>query len=299
MGLMSSSSLIARPFLTALLGAGCSLASLASCSLDHRLALADTEHVTPWTSMYQLTAEPTASTLGENRERLLSTYASRQGEGTCETWNAMTREQQGVFLTTTDLLGKRVFIDNGPDARPDEGQLMVLDRVTKIYAVRGASAPGKCGGGEFNRLFFGVDRELMDRIRNYDSGLPMFGRSRDLMGPHDPFNGSRETKHGQPTGQLHFWKWDRVCTDEITAGCNEGRNTMTLQRSGVEGVDEPWIVELDLDYNLPHDSNPECTYGGSTGREKYEKKWWYKGKAWQPGAEGAGNAELDWRPSGC
>ena len=80
---------------------------------------------------------------------------------------------------------------------------------------------------------------------------------------------------------------------------NEDRDTMVLQRKGVEGIDDPWIFELDIDYNLPHDSNPECEYGGKTGREKYEKKWWYKGKAWEPGAEGAGNAELGWRPSGC
>lgn len=251
------------------------------------------------TAVLTAASAPTAHSLGENRDRLFRTLTDRYGQDTCAAWGGMSPSQKGVFLTTTDLLGKRAFIDNGDEARADEGQLMVLDRVTKLYAVRGASAPGECGGGEYNRIYFSADRELMDMIRNYEWGLPIFGKSRDLKGPHDPFNGSRETKGGQPTGQMHFWKWDRVCTAEITQGCNEGSNTMVLQRKGVEGIDDPWIFELDIDYNLPHDSNPECEYGGKTGREKYEKKWWYKGKAWQPGAEGAGNAELDWRPSGC
>lgn len=280
---------------------GCSVHLLllaVGCSADTEALLDTSRSIDVSAQTYLVAGEPRAKSLTENRERLFATYADRLGQSTCDAWNGMTRPQQGVFLTTTDLLGKRVFIENGPDARPDDGQLMVLDRTTKIYAVRGADGD-ECGGGEFNRMYFGVDRELMDLIRNYESGLPMFGRSHDLKGPHDPFNGSRETKHGQPTGQMHFWKWDRVCTADITAGCNEDRDTMVLRRKGVEGVDDPWIVEIDIDYNLPHDSNTECEYGGKTGREKYEKKWWYKGKAWEPGAEGAGNAELGWRPSGC
>jgi hypothetical protein len=289
---------VSLPSRRPLLAAAAVAVSLASCSLEPQAAVATARPLADQ-HIYTAASAPSARSLSDNRERLFRTLAQRSGEDTCAAWSGMSASQKGVFLTTTDLLGKRVFIDNGDDARPDEGQLMVLDRVDKLYAVRGASSPGACGGGDSNRIYFSADRELMDMIRNYAWGLPIFGKSHDLKGPHDPFNGSRETKGGQPTGQMHFWKWDRVCTSEITEGCNQDRDTMVLQRKGVEGIEDPWIFELDIDYNLPHDSNPECEYGGKTGREQYEKKWWYKGKAWQPGAEGAGNAELDWRPAGC
>lgn len=275
------------------------LAALVSCSIEGEPAVATPRGPLPEQDLYIVAAAPSSHSLSDNRERLFRTFADRSGQDTCAAWGGMSPPQQGVFLTTTDLLGKRVFIENGDQARQDEGQLMVLDRVTKLYAVRGASPPGTCDGGDNNRIYFSADRELIDMIRNYEWGLPMFGKSRDIKGPHAPFNGSRETRIGQPTGQMHFWKWDRACTAEITQACNEDRDTMVLQRKGVEGIDDPWIFEVDIDYNLMHDSNPECEYGGTTGREKYTKKWWYKGKAWQPGAEGAGHAELDWRPSGC
>ena len=59
---------------------------------------------------------------------------------------------------------------------------------------------------------------------------------------------------------------------------------MPLEREGVEGVFEPHIVELDNDYNILHDSNPEGCYGFAGllctyGRVLYRSSWHGYGNA--------------------
>ena len=53
---------------------------------------------------------------------------------------------------------------------------------------------------------------------------------------------------------------------------------VALQRPGVVGVLDPHLVELDNDYNLQHDSNPEGSYGiaghlCTYGRAQFKQLW--------------------------
>src|SRR5262249_20244244 len=51
--------------------------------------------------------------LTAHRNRLLDTYATRIGAANrCVAWSGMTQSQQGVYLTITDLLGKRSYMEN-------------------------------------------------------------------------------------------------------------------------------------------------------------------------------------------
>jgi uncharacterized protein (TIGR03437 family) len=267
------------------------------------------------------------ASLKVNRDKLLDTYATRIGAANrCVAWNSMTPSQKGVFLTITDLLGKRSFLTN-PDFRYYKGESdsvfgacdpsgtdctfgctvnermvldgpcvymsgldcyqrgfcysmqaprvdfrTALDYVTRIWAINGAGL--FCGGGDNNRLYFSANNVLMTLIRNFDWGLPEWRDSADLAGPHGPFNNSSETFTGQPRGQIHFWRWDH--------------EAQVLFRPGVEGVYDPHIVEIDMDYTLLHDSNPECSYGGVYGRIKYQNLWSPRGMG--------GSAEFDYNP---
>jgi len=267
------------------------------------------------------------ASLKVNRDKLLDTYATRIGAANrCVAWNSMTPSQKGVFLTITDLLGKRSFITNnnfrfyknesdsvfgacdpqgtdctlgctvnefrqfgGPcffmsghecwqkgfcaiNDAPRVDFRTSLDYVTRIWAINGAGT--FCGGGDNNRLYFSASNELMTLIRNFDFGLPEWQDSTDPAGAHSPFNNSSETLTGQPKGQIHFWRWDH--------------EAQVLFRPGVVGVYDPHIVEIDMDYNLTHDSNPECHYGGLYGRIKYQNLWSNRGLG--------GSAEFDYDP---
>lgn len=224
-----------------------------------------------------------ARPLSENRDRIFATYARRQGMDVCAAWQAMDASQRGVFLTITDLLGKRSWLHPDPDGGVREGDRLetALDHVVELLAVRGSNSGCGglrcCGGGEYNRLYFVADEALIAALRGLQNVLPAWRRSRDLGGPHDPFTQSNETDLGPPRGQCHFFA--------------EDVDTVVLERAGVEGVYEPWAVELDLDYNILHESASECTYGDETGRERYER-------VWSPEGIG-GSAELGYRPSGC
>lgn len=269
------------------------------------------------------------SSLQENRNRLLDGYAQRIGASSrCDAWGRMTETQKGVFLTITDMLGERGYLF-GPQyrytARPSEcnnwqttdctygcnvkppwgggcrgasggdcyaaggcdrktierwekplyqeygGTYIdtILDHVTRLWAVR--DGYGDCGGSG-NRIFFSADDTLMQIIRDRRT---IFGPSNDLMPPHDPFTASHETYIGQPRGQIHFWEWDY--------------RAETLWGDGVNGVYDPHAVEIDIDYNFAHDSNPQCSYDGMLGRYKYEQKWKWEGR-------GAPTAELWYNP---
>jgi hypothetical protein len=136
---------------------------------------------------------------------------------------------------------------------------VALNHVTTLYAVNGNNGSG-CGGGNNHRLFFSADDELIYKFRNIDFSAPLgWRRSEDLAGPHSPFTQSRETMHGKPRGQTHEWAWDY--------------EAQYMNRPGVYGVYDPHLVEMDIDYNTAHDSNPECSYGGTYGRTKYENTW--------------------------
>ncbi|MBX3220693.1 MAG: hypothetical protein KF795_09250 [Labilithrix sp.] len=217
-------------------------------------------------------------TLRENRDRLIDTLATRRGTTRCPLWTELTDTQRGVFLTISDLLGKRSFVTNDPPggkARAGADLAMALDHVTMVYDIRDSF--GK-NGGAGNRIWLQVDATLIAALRDFDGALPEWSKSKDFAGPHAPFDASSETNTGQPTGQAHFWSADA--------------KSKPLGRPGVEDVDDPRAVEIDIDYNLIHDSNPEGTYfPNGKGRAYYTKVWTPKGVG--------GSPELDYVPTGC
>jgi hypothetical protein len=133
----------------------------------------------------------------------------------------------------------------------------MLDHVTRIYSM--AAETTSCGGGD-NRMYFSADDALMFAMRNLSSAPLGWRNSEDWMGPHEPFTQSRETFAGKPRGQTHQFAWDS--------------EAVWVQKSGMAtAVFDPHLIELDMDYNWIHDSNPECFYEGEYGRTRYTNFW--------------------------
>ncbi len=242
-------------------------------------------------------APPSVFTVEEtdhHRDRLLDTLAQRRGAvDRCALWSAMTTVERGIFLTHTDMLGHRSCFDNAsvspqqmiggtcdasgctcstslPCACP-VGSVMALDHVFETWAVNGSDTScctgNDCcnGGGEWHRTFFSADDQLIAAFRDIEAGLPEWADSNDFGGPHAPFTQSGETQEGSPRGQTHFWSFDTQAS--------------VLSRNGVVGVYDPHIVEIDNDYNILHDSNPEGTYSFTYGRAEYKNHWNASGAA--------------------
>jgi hypothetical protein len=136
-----------------------------------------------------------------------------------------------------------------------------LSHVTKLYGVFG----GPDCGGQSNRVYFQADYYLIEALRNTPSEtfMPGWGQSYDVAGPHDPFTWSGETVHGQPRGQFHCFSAD------VEAG--------PVYRSNFYNSGDPRLVEIDVDFDVAHHSNPECTYGGEYGYNVYQNFWYYEG----------------------
>jgi hypothetical protein len=215
----------------------------------------------------------TPATLRDNRDRLVDTLATRKNTTRCPLWISLTATQKGVFLTITDLLGKRSFLTNNPagGAKRSGADLeMALDHVTKVYELRDSN--GSNGGGNNNRIFLQVDDKLIAALRNFDGALPEWSKSGDVAGAHAPFDATSETLSGQPRGQSHFWGSDGA--------------SKPLGRPGVEDVDDPHVVEIDIDYDFLHNSNPEGSYfPNGKGRDHYAKVWTPKPDASAGGPE--------------
>lgn len=129
---------------------------------------------------------------------------------------------------------------------------------------------GSNGGVNNNRIFFQADDKLIAAMRGFKTALPEWDQSSDLGGVHAPFDATSETLSGQPRGQSQFWS-DDTKSKPLTG------------RTGVEDVNDPHVVEIDLDYNFFHDSNPEASYfPNGTGREYCEKVWSPKGTGGGP-----------------
>ncbi len=209
--------------------------------------------------------EPSPWSLGAERDRLLDTVPV----GRCAAWGALDEDQRAVFLLVTDLLGKRSALPAGAS---------VLAHVVRLYAVRGRQHEGClrcCGDREFNRAYLGADSELLAALRA--DTVVAWRDTRDLAGAHEPFTASRETALGQPRGQLHVFASDD--------------DAVVLARPGVEDVHDASVLEIDLDFNLLHESAPLCEYGGRSGLARYQELW--------SGAGQDGDAELAYQPSGC
>jgi hypothetical protein len=214
--------------------------------------------------------------------RLLDTWVLANGgtlDQRCIAWNNRDETQKMVFRTILH----RLSIGRLPDGSSP------LDHVTKVYAMLGGAGfmncntwggcPGDCGGTDNNRIFMSIDYPLWYAWHwGYgasitDSSGAVWQDSTDLAGPHTPFTSSRQTTYGHPRGQIHYF--GGVSGPSDTA--------VTVSRLGVpqSGMNDPYIVEMDQDYNLTHESNPMCSsylwdyinsFGGS-GPEAFDRAW--------------------------
>lgn len=241
--------------------------------------------------------------LDTQRARLFSDFAGRlrargvvpAQQNNCAIWSGLASTQRTAFLTLTH----RLFLAQYPSA---QGFAPLLADMTSLYAVRGESN-GDCGGGEDNRLFLGMDetaRAMLELARTQrdrdDPFIRDFGdldvydspdkrrwrRSRDLLGPHDPFTASVESNLGGPRAQVHYFK------NPAAAVSLAGRGPELV------GVDPASVIEIDQDYNFIHDSNAEC----GKNLEKYTRRYAEPsglGLSWaptcNPGGGGGGGPE--------
>jgi hypothetical protein len=228
-------------------------------------------------------SDAAATSAGENleanRDRLLTTYlaylkatpgAQSNGldgsklAGVCELWRALVPAAQGVYLTLSARMQGSVLSTDGSS---------MLSHVTKVYRIApgdGATKidPGMCGGGEGNRIIVSMDIALHASLiaasttkgQPNASGKPdiadilinttSFWRdSHDLGGAHAPFDLSDETENGGPRGQVQYF------SDVTTAPA-----TAPLGRTDLTTLVDPYALEMDQDYDCPHNSNPLCAY---------------------------------------
>lgn len=194
-----------------------------------------------------------ADALAAHRRRLLDSL----GTPVCETWESFDESQRQVFLTLTH----RLWLSRTPDGAS------MLSHLTRLYLVLGGGEDGTaCGGGENNRLFLAMDPYLHARmVETWEGGTPIgdggglaWIHTRDVAGPHDPFDASDESDSGlrcrafvieepdsrPPTAQAHFFL--------------EGSATPVERGPGISLPADPLMLEIDHDYDCFHRSNPTC-----------------------------------------
>lgn len=214
---------------------------------------------------------PFPATLAGQRSRLLRAYLAylqanptiTQSNGltgatlrsTCDLWARLDPAAREVYLTiTARLWTSTLTADNSP----------ALHHVTKLYRLVGGEGAtptniGSCGGAEYNRMLMAMDPALHTAfIAAHDRGgnglhdslaNTVWGPSSDLGGPHGPFTESAETDEGAPRGQAHYFR------DVATRPATE-----PLGRLDLVELTDPFSLEMDLDYNCIHESNPLCSY---------------------------------------
>jgi hypothetical protein len=153
-----------------------------------------------------------------------------------------------------------------PETRTDWS--MALEHVTRLYEILPGN--GSCGGLNENRGFYSADEALINAFRNRTT--PEWVANSDVGFVHSPFNKRSETNTGRPfscdgpDGQVQFYDWDYQGVGFV--------------RGGKYLPPDGRMFEFDNDFNLPHDSNPACSYcGGQSGISMYESHWRYKGNA--------------------
>jgi hypothetical protein len=253
-------------------------------------------------------------TLGVNRDRLLLTYLAYlkanpapQTNGlagpaladVCDLWKKLDPSSQATWLTLTARLQGSTVASDGAS---------MLHHLTTVYRVTGgqgasASAPGSCGGGEYNRIMASIDAPLQQSLVAANTAKGAVGSngkpdladiaagatsvwrdSHDAAGPHAPFTLSDETEHGAPRGQIQFF------ADPASAAAQA-----PLGRVDLMTLVDPRAFEIDQDYDCVHSSNPSCsytTYGAlcapmpsMLGVDLYAKSY--------------GTIDAAWRPTGC
>lgn len=213
--------------------------------------------------------------LASLRDALFATYTDTP----CETWASLDASRRAVFLTITH----RLSTSRMPDGRS------MLDHITRLYLVLGGGSDGtNCGGAENNRLFLAMDAYLWERMVETwdgaavidDGGGSHWLHTRDLAGPHDPFDASNETDTGlrctllfersgsrPPTAQAHFFL--------------DGSAVAVERGSGISLPADPYMLEIDLDFDCVHRSNPTCS--------DFEQRY----------RDNHGDFECEWVPSAC
>jgi len=249
-------------------------------------------------------------TLAANRDRLLATYLAylkatpgAQSNGldgakladVCDLWRTLVPSAQGVYLTlSARLQGSKVSADGSS----------MLSHVVALHRIAGgdgatATDPGMCGG-DGNRIFVSMDMALHEAlnaanankgqasaggkpdIEDIQIGANSFWRdSHDLGGAHAPFDLSDETDNGAPRGQVQYFK------DVASAAAKA-----PLGRTDLMTLVDPYALEVDQDYDCPHNSNPLCaytTYGAfcvpgpsKLGVALYTEKYGDYDPTWQP-----------------
>jgi len=216
-------------------------------------------------------------TLDANRNRLLETYyqfletvSTPQSNGLSQSnvtsaldvWKQLDPSSQAVFLTITARMQGSVLGTDGSS---------MLSHITKIYRITGGQGatstdPGTCGGGEYNRMIMSMDSALhvaqlaasqhqgaLQSNNEYDISdvvpTSYWRDSHDLGGSHAPFDISDETNGGAPRGQTQYFQdWNSTLAKS------------PLGRQDLMTLVDPQTIEMDQDYNCPHDSNPLCEY---------------------------------------
>lgn len=236
--------------------------------------------------------------LGANRQRLLDGLARRldPDQDACELWGDLSPSQRGAFLTITHRLQIATILDLLGAPSP------LLDHTTALYAIHGNEErrPWElpCGGINANRLFFSMDTGAWSALalaRLAPANQPVvadFGatggdgpvrarRWRDTRDdPHAPFDASTESQRGGPRVQTHFFS-DLVARPLVDRG------------AGTAGIVDPYLLEVDQDYDFFHSSDTECRnfrgkYLRNYGREPGFAQVDY---GWQPSCDddGGGN----------
>lgn len=252
---------------------------------------------------------PAADTLASNRDRLLATYlvhlkanpapqsnglAGGTLTGVCDLWKKLAPSPQSAFLTLTARLQGSKLANDGAS---------MLVHVTRLYRIAGGAGatstdPGSCGGGENNRLILSMDSRLQESLLSANAnkgakgaqGKPdiadlspgTFWRdSHDLGGAHAPFDTSDETDVDGPRGQVQYFK------DPASSAAKSA-----LGRTDLLALVDPFALEIDQDYDCPHNSNPLCPYTlygalcfpgpSKLGSALYSEKYGSFDPTWQP-----------------
>jgi hypothetical protein len=212
------------------------------------------------------------------------------------------------------VLARPPFIDDGhlvsaPPAYALGGTM--LSHIPELYAIRGTYGGD---GGDESRVFMSMDRDLYIATvvanftqvddsgytgwskstlpSNVAGGVPFYDyirNSHDYGGPHSPFDYSNESKGGRtdspgsPTIQSQYWSphfyYDANNNPVYDyTPYDGGRANSPIGRPGVEGVVDPFAIEIDQDWDLFHHSDP--TNGDFS--EQYIRNYGDFGPNWVP-----------------
>lgn len=225
---------------------------------------------------------PAVTTLADHRDRLFrGNPALGTGADVCARWSSLDASRKAVFLTLTH----RLFVSELADGTP------MLAEVTAAKLILGGGANGTtCGGAENNRLFLTISPRLWQAMVDTWNGTRTIGdgggttwlHTEDVAGPHDPFTASDETDAGlsclglielggskPPTAQAHFFL--------------DGDAVPVQRGAGIDLPADPYLLEIDHDFDCLHQSNPVCP------NRNFDTKY----------ATNYGAYDAAWAPAGC